>query len=132
MSETTIVTIQIDRPDGFLPDGLAPNAPDAWRYDTAIRSFAWREMAIDEHQLTITRHRTLHVLAIDHRHGTELSIHASLDGVNAALADWATEHWEHKIGGLMVSKSERARVYFTHPAVEEREAFIISTCEVGP
>lgn len=127
MSDTTFVTIQIDHP---APTSTV--SPDGWRWDTVVKSFAWREMAIDEHKLEVTRLKGLLVLAIDHRHGTEISLHASQDGVRDALAAWATEHWADKIGDTMPSKEHRARMYFTHPNVEEREAFLIQRCEIRP
>ena len=75
---------------------------------------------------------TIYVLTIEHRHGTNISVHQTRAGAEASLDEYVREYW-HELSRerppeMPKAAEERIEIYFEdHP---QNETFDIVECEV--
>ena len=70
------------------------------------------------------------VLIIDHKHGTDASVHVSRPAANKALFDYCNEWWPHEFEGSKPPDDELVSEYWDHMSNRGEEWHCIEECEV--
>jgi hypothetical protein len=77
---------------------------------------------------------TVHVLAIEHRHGTDISVHRTETGARLALYDYVAENWALEIPKRKIPAKPGKAIarYFEEMAggCGEGESYILESREV--
>lgn len=70
------------------------------------------------------------VLAIDHRHGTNLTVHRSEEGACASLLAYVQDNWTQELGQAVQPNDEDELIETYFERVED-ESYTIEPAEVG-
>lgn len=73
---------------------------------------------------------TVHVLIIEHRHGTSVSVHTTPEGAQRVLNEYVAEWWEKETERPIPEIDGAAMVEEYFEATAGRESWIIETTEV--